>query len=100
MIQTNYDPEADVLHVGFGPEGGRSENSQEVAPGIYVEFNPKVRRSASRSQVRAGAAAAPCRTHPEGSASLWVRSLGQTTRRTSARSWLVDNKHRVSPVKR
>lgn len=40
MIRTNYDPEADVLHIVFGPEGGRSDTSEEVAPGVYVEFGP------------------------------------------------------------
>lgn len=39
MIRTNYDPEADVLHVAFGPEGKMSETSEEVAPGVYVEFD-------------------------------------------------------------
>jgi uncharacterized protein YuzE len=39
MIRTNYDPEADVLHVAFGPEDCRSETSEEVAPGVYVEFD-------------------------------------------------------------
>jgi len=40
MIRTNYDPEADVLHVGFGPEDVRSDSSEEVAPGVYIEFDP------------------------------------------------------------
>jgi uncharacterized protein YuzE len=40
MIRTNYDAEADVLHVLFGPDGTRSDTSEEVAPGIYVEFDP------------------------------------------------------------
>ena len=39
MIRTNYDPEADVLHVAFGPEGVRSDTSEEVAPGVFVEFD-------------------------------------------------------------
>jgi uncharacterized protein YuzE len=39
MIRTNYDPEADVLHVAFGPEDARSDSSEEVAPGVYVEFD-------------------------------------------------------------
>ena len=41
MIRTNYDPEADVLHVAFGPAGARSDTSEEVAPGVFVEFDPK-----------------------------------------------------------
>ena len=40
MIRTNYDPEADVFHVAFGPEGARSDSSEEVAPGVFVEFDP------------------------------------------------------------
>jgi uncharacterized protein YuzE len=41
MIRTNYDPASDVLHVGCGPEDARSETSEEVAPGVYVEFDPE-----------------------------------------------------------
>ena len=40
MIRTNYDPEADVLHVAFGPQGVLSDTSEEVAPGVFVEFDP------------------------------------------------------------
>ena len=40
VIRTNYDPEADVLHIVFGPEDGPSDTSQEVAPGTYVEYAP------------------------------------------------------------
>ncbi len=43
VIRTDYDPEADVLHVAFGPAGSRSDTSEEVAPGVYVEFDPKGR---------------------------------------------------------
>ncbi|MSP02825.1 MAG: DUF2283 domain-containing protein [Acetobacteraceae bacterium] len=39
MIRTNYDPEADVLHVSFGPETARYDNAREVAPGVFVEFD-------------------------------------------------------------
>lgn len=39
MIRTNYDPEADVLHVRFGPENASYDGSQEVAPGVFVEFD-------------------------------------------------------------
>ncbi len=39
MIQTNYDPEADVLHVGFGPEGACYDGAEEVAPGVFIEFD-------------------------------------------------------------
>jgi uncharacterized protein YuzE len=39
MIRTTYDPEADVLNVRFGPTDTASDGHQEVAPGIYVEFD-------------------------------------------------------------
>jgi uncharacterized protein YuzE len=41
MIQTNYDPEADVLHVKFGPDGAKYDGADEVAPGVFVEFDPE-----------------------------------------------------------
>ena len=41
MINTKYDPEADVLHVRFGPDDAKYDGSQEVAPGVYVEFDTK-----------------------------------------------------------
>jgi uncharacterized protein YuzE len=39
MIKTSYDPEADVLHVVFGPEGSQYDSAEEVAPGVFVEFD-------------------------------------------------------------
>jgi hypothetical protein len=39
MIRKNNDPEADVFHVRFGPEGAKYDGSEEVAPGVYVEFD-------------------------------------------------------------
>jgi uncharacterized protein YuzE len=39
MIRTNYDPEADVLHVQFGPKEARYDGAEEVAPGVFVEFD-------------------------------------------------------------
>ena len=39
MIRTTYDPEADVLNVAFGPADAVSDGHQEVAPGVYVEFD-------------------------------------------------------------
>jgi uncharacterized protein YuzE len=39
MIKTNYDPEADVLHVAFDPESSVYDNALEVAPGVFVEFD-------------------------------------------------------------
>ena len=38
MIQTNYDPEADVLHVSFGLADAVYEGATEVAPGVYLDF--------------------------------------------------------------
>jgi len=37
MIRTNYDPEADVRDIAFGPADAVSDEHQEVAPGVYVE---------------------------------------------------------------
>ena len=39
MIQTSYDPEADVLHLRFGPQGAAYDGATEVAPGVFVEFD-------------------------------------------------------------
>jgi uncharacterized protein YuzE len=39
MIRTNYDPESDVLHVAFGPDGANYDGAQEVVPGVFVEFD-------------------------------------------------------------
>ncbi len=39
MIRSSYDPEADVLHVKFGPEGAEYDGAEEVAPGVFVEFD-------------------------------------------------------------
>jgi uncharacterized protein YuzE len=39
MIRTTYDPEADVLDIQFGPAEAISDGHQEVAPGVYVEFD-------------------------------------------------------------
>ena len=41
MIRTTYDPAADVLNVQFGPADATSDGHQEVAPGVYVEFDTK-----------------------------------------------------------
>jgi len=43
MIHTNYDLEADVLNIAFGPAGAVSDGHQEVAPGVYVEFDTEGR---------------------------------------------------------
>ena len=39
MIQTTYDPEADVLHVLFGAQDAKYDGASEVAPGVFVEFD-------------------------------------------------------------
>ena len=39
MMRTTYDPEADALFVWFGPEGIGSVNTEEVAPGIMLDFD-------------------------------------------------------------
>ena len=39
MIRTSYDPEADAMFVWFGPEGVKSADTQEVSPGIMLDFN-------------------------------------------------------------
>ena len=41
MIRTSYDPEADVLHVQFGPAEAMYDGAEEVAPGVFVEFDPE-----------------------------------------------------------
>jgi len=43
MIRTTYDPEADVLNVRFGPVEALSDSHEEVAPGVYVEFDTEGR---------------------------------------------------------
>jgi uncharacterized protein YuzE len=39
MIRTNYDPQADLLHIGFGPADAKYDGAEEVAPGVFVEFD-------------------------------------------------------------
>lgn len=39
MIQTTYDPEADVLQVRFGGDDAKYDGSTEMAPGVFVEFD-------------------------------------------------------------
>ena len=40
MIRTNYDPEADVLHIALDQQGVRSDSSEEVASGVIAGFDP------------------------------------------------------------
>lgn len=39
MMRTSYDPEADAMFVFFAPEGTKSTNTQEVAPGVLLDFD-------------------------------------------------------------
>jgi uncharacterized protein YuzE len=39
MIRTSYDPEADIFHASFGAEGAQYGGAEEVAPGVFVEFD-------------------------------------------------------------
>jgi uncharacterized protein YuzE len=41
MMRTSYDPEADAMFVWFGPEGVKSAETAEVAPGIMLDFDAK-----------------------------------------------------------
>jgi len=39
MIRTSYDPEADAMFVWFGPESVKSAGTEEVSPGIMLDFD-------------------------------------------------------------
>jgi uncharacterized protein YuzE len=39
MIRTSYDPEADAMFVWFGPDGVKSAGTEEVSPGIMLDFD-------------------------------------------------------------
>jgi uncharacterized protein YuzE len=39
MMKTSYDPEADAFAAWFAPEGIKSDRSEEVAPGVFVDFD-------------------------------------------------------------
>jgi uncharacterized protein YuzE len=39
MIRTTYDPEADAMFVRLGPEGVKSARTEEVAPGVVLDFD-------------------------------------------------------------
>ena len=43
MIRTSYDPEADAMFVWFGPEGVISAGTEEVSPGIMLDFDSEGR---------------------------------------------------------
>jgi uncharacterized protein YuzE len=38
MIRISYDPEADAMFVWFGPDGVKSAGTEEVSPGIMLDF--------------------------------------------------------------
>lgn len=38
-MRTSYDPEADAMFVWFGPAGVKSAETEEVAPGIMLDFD-------------------------------------------------------------
>ena len=39
MMKTSYDPEADAFAAWFAPEGVKSDHTDEVAPGVFVDFD-------------------------------------------------------------
>jgi hypothetical protein len=41
MIRTSCDPDAEAMFFWFGPEGAKSVDTPEVAPGIMLEHDPK-----------------------------------------------------------
>jgi uncharacterized protein YuzE len=43
MIRTSYDPEADAMFVWFRPEGVESARTEEVSPGIMLDFDSEGR---------------------------------------------------------
>jgi len=43
MIRTSYDPETDAMFVWFGPEGVKSGVTEEVSPGIMLDFDSEGR---------------------------------------------------------
>jgi uncharacterized protein YuzE len=38
-MRTSYDPEADAMFVWFGPEGVKSAETEEVAPGVMLDVD-------------------------------------------------------------
>src|SRR5204863_7461847 len=41
MIRTSYDAEVDAMFIWFGPEGVKSAETEEVAPGVMLDFDDK-----------------------------------------------------------
>ena len=40
MIRTTYDPEADAIFIRFAAEGVTSARTEEVSPGVLLDFDP------------------------------------------------------------
>jgi uncharacterized protein YuzE len=51
MMRTSYDPEADAMFVWFVPEGTKSARTEEVAPGIMLDFDEGDRVTASKCRM-------------------------------------------------
>ena len=41
MMRTSYDPEADAFMVRFAPKGAPIDRTEEVAPGVMLDFDPE-----------------------------------------------------------
>lgn len=39
MMRTSYDPDADAFYAPFAPEGVAIDGTEEVAPGVMVDFD-------------------------------------------------------------
>ena len=39
MMRTSYDLDADAMFVWFAPEGAQSVRTEEVAPGVLLDFD-------------------------------------------------------------
>jgi uncharacterized protein YuzE len=39
VITTSYDPETGAMFVRFGPEAAKSARTEEVAPGVLIDFD-------------------------------------------------------------
>jgi uncharacterized protein YuzE len=38
-MRTSYDPEADAMFLWFGAEGIKSARTEEIAPGVLLDFD-------------------------------------------------------------
>ncbi len=41
MMRTSYDPEADAFYARFAPDAVAIETTEEVAPGVMIDFDAK-----------------------------------------------------------